>query len=135
VRGLPQDVTAEKLAQVFGAFGPLRGGVNLKLQKGKEPFAFIDYEDGAAQKAAIAGPAMVGGQQVLPALSPSCLLAHHPAIEDAYACDQHAPARCPPLSRMSCAPPCHLERACLGQRCPPRPARAGHWVLGTSCCC
>lgn len=69
VRGLPPDITPEKLAETFKEFGALaRGGglaaVNLKVQKGKESFAFVDFEDATAQRAAIAGPVLINGQQV-----------------------------------------------------------------------
>jgi RNA recognition motif-containing protein len=66
VRNLPQDVTEEKLEAAFKDIGALRGPkpINLKIQKGKESFAFVDFEDSAAQQAAIAGPILVDGHQV-----------------------------------------------------------------------
>ncbi|EIE21720.1 hypothetical protein COCSUDRAFT_83509 [Coccomyxa subellipsoidea C-169] len=66
VRNLPQDVTEEKLEAAFKEIGALRGAkpVNLKIQKGKESFAFVDFQDSTAQQAAIAGPVLVDGHQV-----------------------------------------------------------------------
>ncbi|BDA44794.1 probable ras GTPase-activating protein-binding protein 2 at N-terminal half [Coccomyxa sp. Obi] len=66
VRNLPQDVTEEKLEAAFKELGALRGPkpVNLKIQKGKESFAFVDFEDSAAQQAAITGPVIIDGHQV-----------------------------------------------------------------------
>lgn len=66
VRNLPQDVTEEKLEAVFKELGALRGPkpINLKIQKGKESFAFVDFEDSAAQQAAITGPVFIDGHQV-----------------------------------------------------------------------
>jgi RNA recognition motif-containing protein len=66
VRNLPPEVTTEKLAAAFKEFGPLRGAnpVNLRIMKGKESIAFVDFEDTASQQAAIAGPVVVDGHQV-----------------------------------------------------------------------
>ena len=70
MRNLPESVTTEALAEVFGKFGALRGAqpVSIKRSKEKEKdtFAFVDFQEPAAQQAAIAGPATLDGQQVTP---------------------------------------------------------------------
>ena len=69
MRNLPESVTIEALAEVFGKFGALRGAqpVSIKRSKEKEKdtFAFVDFQEPAAQQAAIAGPVTLDGQQVL----------------------------------------------------------------------
>lgn len=66
MRNLPESVTTEKLVEAFGKFGALRGAqpVSLKKQKEKDTFAFVDFQEPAAQQAAIAGPITLDGQQV-----------------------------------------------------------------------
>ncbi|CAK0784553.1 hypothetical protein CVIRNUC_007757 [Coccomyxa viridis] len=68
VRNLPESVTTEALAEVFVKFGALRGAqpVSIKRSKEKEKdtFAFVDFQEPAAQQAAIAGPATLDGQQL-----------------------------------------------------------------------
>ena len=79
VRNLPESVTTEKLVEVFGKYGALRGAqpVSLKKQKEKDTFAFVDFQEPAAKQAAIAGPVTLDGQQVcavsiLKCTSPQC---------------------------------------------------------------
>ena len=73
MRNLPESVTTEALAEVFVKFGALRGAqpVSIKRSKEKEKdtFAFVDFQEPAAQQAAIAGPATLDGQQVTPSCS------------------------------------------------------------------
>lgn len=66
MRGLNEGVNQEKLAEVFSQFGALRGSqpVSVKRQKDKDTFAFVDFQEPAAQQAAIAGPVTLDGQQV-----------------------------------------------------------------------
>ena len=66
VRNLPESVTTEKLAEVFGKFGALRGAapISLRKQKEKDTFAFVDFQEPAAQQAAIAAQVTIDGQQV-----------------------------------------------------------------------
>jgi RNA recognition motif. (a.k.a. RRM, RBD, or RNP domain) len=47
------EVTSEKLAEAFKAYGAVQN-VALKQQKGKDSFAFIDFDSNAAVLAAIA---------------------------------------------------------------------------------
>ena len=57
VKDLPADITAARLAEEFQRFGPLRNGlrgINLKAQKDKATFAFIEFESEASARAAIA---------------------------------------------------------------------------------
>lgn len=57
MKDLPAEVTAARLAEEFSRFGPLRGGVrgvNLKAQKDKATFAFIEFEADTSARAAIA---------------------------------------------------------------------------------
>ena len=67
VRNLPESVTTEKLAEVFGKFGALRGAqpVSLKKQTDKDTFAFVDFQEPSAQQASITGPVDLDGQQVV----------------------------------------------------------------------
>lgn len=66
VRDLPAEVTTDKLVAAFQEFGTLRGPhpVSLKIIKGKENIAFVDFEDSSAQRAAIAGPVLIDGHKV-----------------------------------------------------------------------
>ncbi len=78
MRNLPESVTTEKLVEVFGKYGALRGNqpVSLKKQKEKDTFAFVDFQEPAAQQAAIAGPVTLDGQQVCAVSIPSCTSCH-----------------------------------------------------------
>ncbi|EFN50901.1 hypothetical protein CHLNCDRAFT_141731 [Chlorella variabilis] len=52
VRGIPASVTMGQLMQKLEQYGRLRpGGVILKTQKGRDSFAFIDFEDAAPAQA------------------------------------------------------------------------------------
>ena len=62
VKDLPTEITAARLAEEFGRFGPLKGGVrgvNLKAQKDKATFAFIEFESDTAARAAIAAQVFI----------------------------------------------------------------------------
>ena len=103
VRNLPESVTTEKLAEVFGVFGALRGAapVSLRKQKDKDTFAFVDFQEPAAQQAAIAGAATLDGQQVRAASSmllcvplPACWACELKGIRCAHCnCELHLPPR------------------------------------------
>lgn len=76
VNNFPPDVTAEKLEEAFSRFGVVKGGakgVNLKNQRGKDSFAFVEFEEAAAVQAAIEGQVLISGQQVRVAVSDSLL--------------------------------------------------------------
>ena len=67
VRDLPEGITAEKMEEAFSRFGPIKNGVqgvNLKQQKGKEDFAFVEFEEAAAMQAAIEGQVIIDGKTV-----------------------------------------------------------------------
>lgn len=67
VRDFPADVTPEKLEEAFTRFGAVKNGVkgvNLKTQRGKDSFAFVEFEEASAVPAAIEGQVLIGGQQV-----------------------------------------------------------------------
>ena len=67
VRDFPADVTPEKLVEAFSRFGNVKRGtqgVNLKNQRGKDSFAFVEFEEAAAVQAAIEGQVLINGQQV-----------------------------------------------------------------------
>lgn len=67
VRDFPEGVTPEKLEAAFSRFGPIRGGVqgiNLRQQKGKEDFAFVEFEELAAMQASIEGQVIIDGKTV-----------------------------------------------------------------------
>ena len=67
VRQLPAEVTREKLEEAFQRFGPIKGGlagVDLRVQRGKDSFAFIEFEEAAARQAAMEGSVLVDGQKV-----------------------------------------------------------------------
>ena len=66
VRDLPADITAEKIEEAFARFGAVRNGVrgvSLKFQKGKDNFAFVEFEEAAAMHAAIEGNVLIDGQK------------------------------------------------------------------------
>ena len=68
VKDLPVEITAARLAEEFSRFGPLRNGVrgvNLKAQKDKATFAFIEFEVDASARAAIAAQVRHNANQVL----------------------------------------------------------------------
>ena len=67
VRDLPEGITSEKMEEAFSRFGPVKNGVqgvNLKQQKGKEDFAFVEFEEAAAMQAAIEGQVIIDGKTV-----------------------------------------------------------------------
>lgn len=67
VRDLPEGMTPEKLEAAFSRFGKVKGGaagVNLKQQKGKEDFAFIEFEEAATMQAAIDAEVVIEGRKV-----------------------------------------------------------------------
>ncbi|KAK9810944.1 hypothetical protein WJX73_010835 [Symbiochloris irregularis] len=67
VRDFPPDITAEKLEEAFTRFGTVKNGVkgvNLKTQRGKDSFAFVEFEEASAVPAAIEGQVLIGGQQL-----------------------------------------------------------------------
>ena len=67
VRQLPPEVTAEQIEQTFARFGPVKGGprgVNIKGTKGRDIFAFVEFEEAGAMQAAMEGTVEMEGQRV-----------------------------------------------------------------------
>lgn len=73
VRNLPDDITAEKLQEVFSEFGTIKNGlqgINLKQQKHRSggasgsDFAFVDFEEQSAMQAAIAAKVVIDDKPV-----------------------------------------------------------------------
>ena len=68
VRNLPEDITSEKLLEVFSQYGTVRGGIQgiqLKAPKGRAPeFAFVAYEELASMQSAIATKTLIDEKAV-----------------------------------------------------------------------
>ncbi|KAK9811534.1 hypothetical protein WJX72_005492 [[Myrmecia] bisecta] len=66
VRDLPADVTPEKLEAAFARFGTVKDGlrgISLKVQKGKDTFAFVEFTEAGAMQAAIDATVIIDGQK------------------------------------------------------------------------
>jgi RNA recognition motif-containing protein len=67
VRDFADSVEAPQLLEVFKQFGPIKNGlkgINMKKQRFKEAFAFVEFETVAAMEKAIASPPTMDGKQV-----------------------------------------------------------------------
>ena len=63
VRSLPDGTTQEKLEQAFARFGNIKN-VSLRPQKGKNDFAFVEFEEVAAMQAAVEAKVIIEGRTV-----------------------------------------------------------------------
>lgn len=68
VNHIPEGVEASRLLQVFSVFGNIRNGVKgikVKSQRGKDTFAFIDFDSPAAVEKSVTSPPVIDGKQVM----------------------------------------------------------------------
>lgn len=68
VNHIPENVDVSRLEEVFSKFGTIKNGgkaIKLKLQRGKDNYAFIDFEHPSAVEKALASPPLLEGKQVI----------------------------------------------------------------------
>jgi RNA recognition motif-containing protein len=68
VNHIPENVDVARLLEVFSKFGDIKNGdrgIKLKLQRGKDNYAFIDFEAASAVEKALASPPLLEGKQVM----------------------------------------------------------------------
>ncbi len=73
VNHIPEGIEAPRLLQAFSVFGNVRNGlkgIKVKPQRGKDTYAFIDFETAAAVEKSVASPPVIDGKQVLAWASP-----------------------------------------------------------------
>ena len=67
VRQLPPEATPEQIEQAFAQYGPVKGGqrgVSIKGAKGRDVFAFVEFEAQAGMQGALQGTTEMEGQRV-----------------------------------------------------------------------
>lgn len=67
MRNLPAEVTPEQIEQAFARYGPVKGGprgVSIKGAKGRDIFAFVEFEEQGGMQAAMEGSTEMEGQRV-----------------------------------------------------------------------
>eukprot|EP00884_Botryococcus_braunii_P013288 jgi/Botrbrau1/21960/Bobra.0249s0083.1 len=67
VNHIPEGIEAPRLLDIFSVFGNIRNGVKgikVKPQRGKDTYAFIDFDTAAAVEKSVAAPPVIDGKQL-----------------------------------------------------------------------